>query len=312
MKNIQQNTQQKESGLLHLLLECVNILEHNDAIKRFTSINNLDIFKHNFKSLYSDVNDLDILNESEDSFNNILESDSTKPDLQLTVKSNVYVQLKKSLHYINSTERGVISALNESLKPLNEENSFKYDISEFKIELNNVLNRLKNQDDTKLLSNDVLKIKTSLQSPINVFGLDLYKLIDEIAAMNTNLFAVVYNKSEHELILIYSNKEVVTDFEVYSITNDCFFKLISSEKYKKCKDIFITDPRPNIHNYLQSLKNKIGHNIIQIYIDIDRLGLKFTDNIYKDGARLSAIENYKKENMMTDSQIANMINGITT
>jgi len=157
------NTQQKESGLLHLLLECVNIINN---IK--TPIKNLDIFKHNFKSLYNDVNNLDILNESEDSFNRVLSHDQSKPNITTNLQSNVYVHLKKSLDYINTVEAPIIRGLNESLKPLNESTEDRYDISSFKLELNKVLENLKNQDDTKTIPQDILKIKTSLQSSISV------------------------------------------------------------------------------------------------------------------------------------------------
>jgi hypothetical protein len=67
------NIQQKESGLVYLLLECVNILKNTHSISKLYSIKNLDLFQHNFKMLYCDVNSLDILNESDDSFNRILE-----------------------------------------------------------------------------------------------------------------------------------------------------------------------------------------------------------------------------------------------
>jgi hypothetical protein len=303
------NTQQTESSLVHLLLECVNIIENNNVIKKLRPVNHLEFFKHNFKQLYNDVNNLDILNESEDSFNDLLSSDWNKPDLQFVLKSNVYVKLKKMLRYINSMDATVITGLNESLKPVKKKVPFKYDINGFKMELNDVLDRLKNQDDLKHLPADILKIKTSLQSSLSVFGTDLYNIVDEIGARNPDMFAVVYNKSEHDLIIVSAQGGNVTFFEVYSITDDNFFNLVLSEKYKNCQNLF-TYISPNVHNYLQILKDKIGHNLIVIYTDYNKLNLKFTDNIYKDRARIDAIENYKNQHLMSNSDVTNMINNV--
>jgi hypothetical protein len=252
------NIHDQESRISYLLLEAHNIVSQYDRSKY------MSIYKKNFTALFESLSD-DL---------------SYNQQIPCLIQSNKFARLNRIYEELNSYDESVIKPLNESI----EQPFQKFNADTFKNLINDTLNRMKKNDDFKVLPPDILKIKRDLHIPVCVWGFD----INQVLTLRPNAFSLVYDRTFKKVIIVnyaQNGKEQVGDLEVYDILSDSLLgndklqPILAGINSKIKADTFTKS------NYLDILKLVFGNNLIVIYKDINKLDFKFTDNLFNDMKR---------------------------
>lgn len=243
---------QQEKQLTHTLMECINYLKkHNIYVS--------SKFENNFSSLNESVKDTVV-------------GEPVVNSIQPLFENNIYAYLKKVLQVTKNAD----SSLNESV-------SDEYNISKFNRYLTKLIGNLEMQNDCKRLDIDSLKRKASLNASIFVKGMDINHIFTDLNKLYPSAVKVMYYDITNSTIIIVYVDNVIS---VYDINNDTFGPINGFYNFDNLQDISSID----ISNIKSTdldlyMKSKIHNNIVNIYRNLDLLGLKFTDNLYKDNTR---------------------------
>lgn len=272
--------QDKEELILGTIIDC------NEKIMKFLN-ENKSFKKNRYIKLYeSKLKDIYTYN-----LRNLCEDYSKQLPTAIECKNNNYYSyFQKVYNFLNGYELGVQKILNESLT-VNEQkvqNPIQVNIETFKSTLRNIINKLEKQNDIENYSSDIIKIKTFSKQPLFICGYNIcnnialmQELYDKFKITNENLLSIVYNKREKEIWFLPINS---TSVIVYNITTDEL----------KQENGFIQKQLDGI-NYLDELKQmKDNFTLIELYLNQNTLGLKFTDNLYKDISWQTRMQQAKK------------------
>lgn len=260
--------QHNELVLIGTILEC------NKRLFESTRLPRCKKYFKKFNNLYSLSTGLNNLNESVELLPNAVEFPKT---------GNLYSYYNKVSKFLNTFE----VPLQESLDSLS---NVQQAIRDFKIDLKTIINKLEKQDSFDNYTDNILKIKILSKQSLTVCGFDIINnlaLMSELSVKfglsNNNLLALVYNKYDKELLFIgYNTSNVVK----YNIKTDELEKKEFENKSFKFNPI----------NYLQELKQLTGiNNLFEIYVSINALSLKYTDNVYQDKANTELLKQFYKE-----------------
>ena len=264
MKPTKQNN---EALILGTIINCINNIRSVSGNKRLNESLN------KFSKLYLLSTGLKNLNESENKVPNAVKFPESK---------NTFAYCKKVKKFLDTFEL----PLQESIESVNGAQNI---IRNFKTEISKIINELEKQDSFDNYTNDILKIKISTGKPLTVYG---YNLINNFALMqqlsvkygitNQNLLAIVYDKHNKELLFVgYNTNSVIK----YNLESDEF-------AYKE----FDKQLKFNPTQYLKELKELTGINILfELYVSIQALSLKYTDNLYQDSANTILRKQYEQQ-----------------
>ena len=270
------NIQEQESGLTSLLLESISVMKQNRISNKDTRL-----FESNFKALYKDVNGLSSLNESRIPFT----KDENKPNVVLNNPTNVFAYLRKVVDICESYDETFVMNLNESFKVEDSEVKDKYDIPSYIKYLKRVINTLRKQDDFSKLNNQILSIKTSLNQPLRVYGMNVINTHPD-----DSIYGIIYDKSQKKLIFV-SEKDIT----VYNIEDDSYSTLVESyPDLINDADYSQAVEKITPHNFSRIIKDYVHNNMCTLYTDVRKLDLKYTDNMYKDQEQRSRLADIQK------------------
>ena len=287
VNNLKKSIEEKESAILSTIIACIKNLK--DLQKKFGKIKNLceslnlNVYNNNMINLYSDLSGMEYheLNE------NVNFEDGS---MVKNHRNNYYAYFKKVSDFLDGYELGIQNSLNESFEPvdikkltnLGTKIKKTFGIDSFKSDLKKVIDRLESINEIETYSNDIINIKIFAHKPIFIYGYDIVnnlKLQEELNKRYNktinNLLSIIYDKSNKELLFVYSDSIIA-----YNLEDDSFKQAIV---------------KLNKSNYLDYIKNNINMNIVEIYKNIELMELKFTDNLYHDNARREFMENVKKQ-----------------
>ncbi len=255
------------------------------------------LFEKSFKELYSEVHGLDNLNESINIDYLSYSFGSTAPQ-SVNIPCNHYAIFRKTLDFIKSNNNSVKFNLNESIKPLNvvEKSSnsikkIKADINLFESELTKLIDKLEKVNDFDKYDKDILKLKLSLNTPVKLFGFDVTKYRDFI--WKDNLFSLVLNLSTKQIYqtLNFGDDKILIDSQVYDIPTDDIINIAVDEIILKLNEKLTKS------NYILYMQQSLGGRFIEIYKDVNKLGFKYTDNLYKDNEQQNVLKQYNQSNI---------------
>lgn len=135
------------------------------------------------------------------------------------------------------------------------------------------LDKINDFDKLDAYDNTILKTKILARQPIYIKGFDILNfepIMDKLDIKE--LISIVYNKSDKELYFVTNNTIVAY--------------IIATNEFKNIKVSNL-----NKDNYLYFIKEEINQNIIELYKLVE---FKYTDNLYFDKQRYTAIEQIKK------------------
>lgn len=279
----------KEQTIISTLLECnneirkVNKLLNNKSLER-----KVNLYHFNFGNLFSELNPL-FEND------NSISSQFTKVS---NTRNNYYAYFQKVKQFIDGYEPNVQSKLNESLKVdiAQVENPVQINFTTFNQDLNKLIKLLEKKDDFTNLSPEVLKIKTLANKPILIFGYDICnnlqlksELHSRFNIQESDLISICYEKTKNQLYFV-TDKSLV----VYDVKEDV---LDYYQNVNKDRPIKSTNFHPD--TYLQNLKDETFKNsIFEIWCNVTKFGIKWTDNLYKDAARTKYVGEAQKQSSL--------------
>ena len=277
------NIQEQESGLTSLLLESIQILHNNNIYNK-----DLRIYENNFKSLMNVINESEIQETSEiKSFN---------PHISINQPNNVYAYITKVISLCESYDKSLIHNLNESFdSSYSNHSKDKHDISSYIKYMNRIKSYLKKQNDFDKFNNQIVSLKVSLHQPLSVYGMNVCSLSNT----NNDVDGIIFDKSNKIIIFV---KEGVSPW-CYDISTDDYHTLADtySEYINNNEESEIINKlKPN--NFITIIKEYIHSNMIPLYVNIDKLGLKYSDNLYKDQAQKSAVQDKLKQQELMNSR----------
>lgn len=256
------NKSYQDLTVTHLLLECIDYMK-----------------KHNIYVSPKFINNFVSLNES------VISTITTPTDISQQIwpvfESNKYAYLTRVSDILNDFDTSVVS-LNESMNQ-DIHTSQEYDIQKFKRYINKLVKELKSQNDFDRLDPDIIKIKQSLNASLYVKGLDVNHIHHDLSKITQHhIISLVYDKSYDRIIIVFKEGGV----SVYDINTDIFGSPTNFYNDNNAVDIRgINVNKIKLSEICIYLKSKIHNNLISIYTDLDELGLKYSDNLYKDNER---------------------------
>ena len=279
------SVKEQENEIVRTLLECNNYLyKRKNIIRKVGSNIDLSLYNYNFKSLYCDINNVN-LNES-------LKLSFNKSTHVRTYLDNPYAYIQKVYNFINKHSKDVIVGLNESL--IVDKKGTKNDINTYQKDLSNLLKKLRLQNDLIHLDKNVLKIKQQLNKDVLVKGFDINSLLNRKKIekdTNKQIFSILYDISNDVVIFTELDNENVRIFCLYDINKDDVYFREFEKIYKDNEmNIYISNYKNEYNkttNYLKYIKRCFNQSIREIYTNVDLIGLKYSDNMYSDQAQKS-------------------------
>lgn len=204
------------------------------------------------KSINKDLSESDNFIKYDTNFTN---------DITSIIPENKYAKLLKISDFINDSK--------DLYKPLNE--SLNIDINTIKHAITKHINNLESINDFDMLPDVSLNIKINLNSKINIKGFNIYSLLN----YDSSIFEMIYDKTYHKVFIININDDKsISHIRLYDIKTDTFTNIVDQE--------LLNLP---INRIFESIKFKYHNNMIVIYKNMNKLGLKFEDNLYNDNKR---------------------------
>lgn len=246
--------QTKEEIILGTIINCKN------TIKSLGLINPKD---------YTSNNDLIQLFESVSGLNVKHQTDFFNTDQVLNIvdyHNNPYAYLKD----VKQLMENYIPA--NSLLLNNDEVKFFTNSIEQHIKSLEKINDFQKFD---TLNEIVFKTKIFAKQPINILGVNLFDIEKLREQINFKLlYSIIYNKSDKQMLFVGDGVVMAYDIKTDQLAE---VHLINTEIPK-------LSVKPE--NYLDIIKEEISNNLFIIYTDRTTVKpLKFTDNLYGDGAR---------------------------
>jgi hypothetical protein len=285
MKSIQEKEQLIISTIINCNSEIKNFLNLNKKIPNYSNLmERNNIYFYNMTQLLSEINPLF---ESYD-FNNLNNFQKESSPI-INKRNNYYSYLNKVNDFLDGYERPMQVSLNESLtinaNLIKTENPINLNIFTFKDDLKNIIQELSKMDDIQTLSPEILKIKLWAKKPLFIYGFDIVNNLalhkELVSTFNIEkIFSICFDKSNKQLIFLCKHKLNNSLIICYDIIKD------ELDLYTKINTDFNNISINFDKNYLNNLKSILDNNsIIELYIDITTLNLKFEDNLYFDKLR---------------------------
>lgn len=268
----------KQKEMTVVLFECVNrinLYESQKGNKRKETA----LYESYIDSLYSQ-------------FQTMNESEEIISPIKINNHNNIYAYLGKVVKFYESADKNIVHNLNESLKTINNKKN-KYDFDGFIQYVKDYITRLSKDNDFDNLNKKVIKIKASLNRPISVYGFPVNKFED------VNIQEIILDKTYKYIIVVTKDR-----IFGYDINNDEYTLLLDFYKDKVYEDdlVFISQNITNNKVKLYDLLvNTIHRNFMKVYVQPKSLGLKYTDNLYKDAAQRALLADQEKARKLAQS-----------
>lgn len=268
----------KQKEMTIVLFECVNRINLYESEKG-NQRKETALYESYIDSMYSQ-------------FQAINESEEIVSPIKVNNHKNIYAYLNKVVKFYESADKTVVHNLNESLKTINNKKN-KYDFDGFIQYVKDYISRISNDNDFDKLDKKVIKIKASLNKPISVCGFPVNSFDDN------DIQEIIFDKTYKYIIIVTKDR-----ISGYDINNDEYTLLLDFYKDKIYDDdlVFLSQ---NITNnkvkLFDLLVNTIHRNFMKVYVQPKSLGLKYTDNLYKDAAQRAAIADQEKARKLAQS-----------
>jgi len=231
---------------------------------------------------------------------------------------NNYAYLNEVSKFLVDFDLTIVTNLNESL---NFNDGVQYNIDHFTHDLHNCIKDLENIDDLQkldTLSPEIRKIKIWARKPLYVYGFDIVnnyalqkELIDSFGIDISHLITLLFDRTNKQLLFIFTGRIIA-----YDIKNNLFgdYNEINKETIVSHFDNEILSIKNikliNNKNYKEILADEVNNNMLQLYLNVNSLELKFTDNLYGDSARAEWLEKHKSHkdnNMLVKNSFSTVI-----
>ena len=293
-----QSIQNKEQLIVGTIISCNN--EIKSFINDFGNISNIgksvknlmenqkfSMYHFNMMNLYSEITDIPFmeLNENYDKFvspNNYIANS----------RKNYFSYFTKVHEFLTGYEISVQKSLNESLniEYNNSPDSLQIDIYSFKNDLKKIIEKLILSNDLENLPLNILKIKTFAKMPILIYGYDIcnnlslnIELKEKFGILQNDIISICFDKTNKQLLFLTINTSKIICYDLKQDIFD-FYNVVNKNSPIKL-NINLNPPK-----HLKTLKELLDNsNIFELYVKLEILNLKFTDNLYKDNKYMSQL-----------------------
>lgn len=225
-------------------------------------------------------------------YRTINESENIISPIKINNHNNIYAYLNKVVKFYESADEGVVHNLNESLKTVDNKKN-KYDFDGFIQYVKEYIQTIAKENDFERFGKKVIKIKASLNKPITVCGFPINRFED------SDIQEIIFDKTYNYIIVVTK-----TRIFGYDINNDDYTLLLKFYEDKIYDDdlAFLSQNLTNTKvNLFDLLVNTIHRNFMKIYVQPKSLGLKYTDNLYKDAAQKAFLADQQKAKKLAES-----------
>jgi len=246
-------------------------------IKNLMESENLNLYHYNMVNLFCDVSGINYIQLNE-SFDQIISENNYIKN----TRENYYSYFQKVHNFLSGFEVPLQKSLNESLVVDDKmvENPIQQNIFTFKDDLKKLIIELENSNDLDKIPANILKIKTFAKHPIFICGYNICgnlalkkELFENFHITDKDLIAICFDKSNKQILFVTKS---TSNLIAYDLKSD------NLDYYNKINEDKIPTQTLTGLNYLSVLKELINNNLLEIFISVDSLGLKFSDNLYKD------------------------------
>ncbi|MCK9416599.1 hypothetical protein M0Q97_08090 [Candidatus Dojkabacteria bacterium] len=267
---MEKSIQSKEQLIISTLFSCNREIKnfHNETKLFENFIDKQPIYHYNMLTVYSNITDVPFQNLNENELFN-------ESYIKMNDRKNYYVYFQKVNEFLSGFSLDIQKSLNESLivDKKKVENLNILNIDTFKNDLKQLLSKLESIDNFSLPKN-VIKIKSSLNLPLYVYGFNivnnfqlLFELQTKFNILQNELISIIYDKSNKSILFCTKTRIIL-----YDIQKDEFIETKFKLDLKSSK------------GYLQILKEETEiFDMYEIYTNPIILNIKFTDNLYNDG-----------------------------
>ena len=290
---------EKEQFVVETILSCSSILytvkqKHNLTSKLFETSSP---FNNNLEMLFESITGYDYSLYKNNS--NITKNPNILNPKDF--RNNNYAYLQAVNNSLDSYDKTIITNLNESI------NNLGFDINAFKLDIQDTITQLEKINDFEnydKLPIEIRKIKIWARKPIYIFGFDIINnqaLRNELANrykidISTALISILFDKSNKQILFIFTGNIIVYDIKTNQL--DYYNQIgrnILMDEYDENSYLNIPNiEKINKDNYMGIITEAVNNNMLKIYENIDLLDMKFTDNLYQDGARSKYLEKNKQ------------------
>lgn len=277
---------QKEHELSVVLYECIGKIRTFEKSKGLKPAKNVNLFENYIVSMYNEYTDMS-------------ESSKVESPIKVNNPKNIYSYLNNVLKYLNESDNRVTKSLNESVSKLTKnDNTASNFTNEFIQYIKNYINMLSQNDDFSYYNKKIIKMKKTLNQPLHVYGFG----VNDFSEVFSDIDMIIYDTIHHYVII-----KTPKGFTGYDIVND---------EYKNLLEFYENKIHPTELSFLKSkigtkdidiyqlLVSTVHRNFITLYRNQYNLGLKYTDNLYKDAAQKSAVADMRKYEELVKSHTA--------
>lgn len=271
---------EKQKELMVVLFECVNKIKNYESINNGIPNKETRLYESYIDAVYTEYQSLN-------------ESQIVSP-INVNNHNNLYAYLKKVVGYYKEADSRVVKNLNESLKTVDNQKN-KYDFDGFMEYVKQYVRALQNNNDFNRFGKKIIKIKSTLNQPIFVCGFPVNRF--EV----NNIKEIILDKT-HNFVIIDCNDRL--RLLGYSVNDDEYNYITEFYRDKICaEDLKFLES--NLNNtkvqLIELLMEAIHRNFTKVYVSVRDLGLKFTDNLYKDAAQHALIADRERAKKLAQS-----------
>lgn len=274
---MEKSIQSKEQLIISTLFSCNREIKnfHNETKLFENFIDKQPIYHYNMLTVYSNITDVPFQNLNENELFN-------ESYIKMNDRKNYYVYFQKVNEFLSGFSLNIQQSLNESLVVNDKKVGFAniLNIDTFKNDLKLLLSKLESIDSFGL-SKQIIKIKSSLNLPLYVYGFNIvnnFHLLSELQTkfgiLQSEMISVIYDRPNKSILFCTKQKIVL-----YDIKKDEFMEIKFKLNFTSSK------------GYLQTLKEETEiFDMFEIYTNPIVLDIKFTDNLYNDGKYLNYVK----------------------
>lgn len=275
---------QKEYELSTVLYECIGKIKSYENSKGLKPDKEVKLFESYIISMHNEYNDM---------------SESVKVESPIKVNNpkNIYSYLNNVLKYLNESDTRVMRSLNESASKLSKTANNNFG-KQFITYIKNYIKILSSNDDFSNYDKKIIKIKKTLNRPLNVFGFS----VNDFSEVFEDIETIIYDTIHHYVVI-----KTPKGYTGYDIVNDEYKNLLEFYKDKiHPTELSFLESKIGVRDVdiYQLLISTVHRNFITLYRNQYNLGLKYTDNLYKDAAQRAAIADIQKYNELKKSHEA--------
>lgn len=290
------NVKNKEKLIVGTIINCnkeINDLSESIVLDSISKDKN-NIYRFNMVNL---LNEIDEKETTIDDLTSLNESFTVSLPAEQEIKNsrkNYFAYFNKVKNFLDNFEPGVQKVLNESLNIDGKENDVVININTFKEELKKIIQELSLKDDVRNLTSDILKIKLFANKPLFIYGYDINsnielkkELVSKFNITDEKLLFILFDQSNKQILFLTDDIRTSICYDLKTDKLD-YYNIINKDN----QELKIDELKIDLKNGPEQLKSITSISYFVLYLNIQKMELKFEDNLYLDQAR----EDFNKSN----------------